>query len=88
MSTFRAYLAQLGPARLLFVLLCILVPLFSFLAQLRKRRRQHPASPPTGVDVVRRRLAEQAGRGIVGTLWSETVRAVSDAVRMAGSGLV
>ncbi|OCB84667.1 hypothetical protein A7U60_g8187 [Sanghuangporus baumii] len=87
-STFRAYLAQLGPSRLIFALLCILVPLFSFLARLRKRRRQHPSGLSTSVDAVRRQLAGQADRGIVGTIWTEVVRAVSDAVRMAGSGLV
>ncbi|KAL5504151.1 hypothetical protein ACEPAH_8224 [Sanghuangporus vaninii] len=87
-STFRAYLAQLGPSRLIFALLCILVPLFSFLARLRKRRRQRASGSSTSVDAVRRRLTGQADRGIVGTIWAEVVRAVSDAVRMAGSGLV
>ncbi|KAL5486052.1 hypothetical protein ACEPAI_7096 [Sanghuangporus weigelae] len=88
MSTFRAYLAQLGPSRLIFALLCILIPIFSFLTRLRKRRRQHPSGLSTSVDAVRRRLAGQSDRGIVGTIWAEVVRAVSDAMRMAGSGLV
>ena len=46
--------------------------------------------PASNADLVRRRLqvgGASEGR-IVGKMWGEIVRAIGDAVKMAGSGLV
>lgn len=88
-------------SQIVFGLLLMLVPLFSFIV---RRRRLHQsmllpllslpstgANPSAGVDDVRRRLARRAevrSSGMFGTVWRESVRALFDAVRMAGSGLV
>lgn len=98
-TTLRPYLSSYSASQIIFGLLFMLVPLFSFI--MRRRRRQSslpslPSSPgvsssSTGVDDVRRRLARRAemrSGGVLGTVWRESVRAVFDAVRMAGSGLV
>ncbi|EJD06523.1 uncharacterized protein FOMMEDRAFT_117370 [Fomitiporia mediterranea MF3/22] len=95
MSILKTYISQVGASRLLFALLCLLVPVFSFLVRLRNRRRSQKAITGThsgsSVDAVRRRLAGQVrggGGGLLGSLWVEMIRAVADAVRMAGGGLV
>lgn len=97
-ASLRPYLSSFSIHQIIFGLLLMLVPLFSFIM---RRRRLHQstllslpstgANPSAGVDDVRRRLARRAevrSSGMFGTVWRESVRALFDAVRMAGSGLV
>ncbi|KAJ7592979.1 hypothetical protein C8J56DRAFT_1161970 [Mycena floridula] len=67
------------------LLLVVVVPVLSFLIRLRRRRRllALPAIPANTSELVRKRL-----EGAKTSLWTEAVRVVWDAVRMAGSGLV
>jgi hypothetical protein len=49
------------------------------------------SSSKSVVDEVKRRLTvgrEQRSAGLLGGLWNETKRAISDTVQMAGQGLV
>ncbi len=46
------------------------------------------AARTKAVEDVRRRLSGVQGRGLLGTLWDEAVRAVRDTVAMGGRGLV
>lgn len=68
-------------------------PLVSFL--IRKRRRAArivgagagTGSAITNAELVRRRLGGVEA-GLLGRVWGEVIRAVTDTVKMAGSGLV
>jgi len=74
------------------MLLFVLIPLLSWALRIRHRRRKVAAAvmTPSNVDLVRRRLqvASASDANIVTRLWRESLRAVVDTVKMAGSGLV
>ncbi|KAF8896160.1 hypothetical protein BD779DRAFT_1433639 [Infundibulicybe gibba] len=86
-----ALVQHLGTPRVGVILLCILVPLLSFILRLRHVRRR-PAGLAQGggvdVDAVRRRLVAAREGGVLGKIWGELTRSVIDTVRMGGSGLV
>lgn len=54
----------------------------------RQRRGIGTGSGIGAADVVRRRLANGQRQTIIGRIWAEIVKAVSDTVRMGGGGLV
>lgn len=72
-------------------LLFVVFPFVSFIIRARHRRRKALMNGGSGVtnnvEVIRRRL-QGAQAGFLGRAWGEVVRAVSDTVKMAGSGLV
>ncbi|TFK20718.1 hypothetical protein FA15DRAFT_599241 [Coprinopsis marcescibilis] len=78
-----------------FFILFVLFPLVSWVFRIRSRRRKIATTPylsnsPSNVDLVRRRLhaAGSNDANIITRLWRETLSAVVDTVKMAGSGLV
>ncbi|KAH8117935.1 hypothetical protein DFH11DRAFT_1808463 [Phellopilus nigrolimitatus] len=88
-TSLRPYFTSLSASHLVFALLFVFVPLVSFVLR-RRRRASAIASPSSPADEVRRRLQRSGEQraGVLGALWGEVVRAVADAVRMAGGGLV
>lgn len=70
-----------------FLILGIIFPMVSMIVRLRRR----PASGSVKtVDAVRKRLQAVNGAeaGVLGRMWSEAMRVITDTVRMGGSGLV
>jgi hypothetical protein len=71
-------------------LLFVVFPFISFIIRARHRRRKaltNGSGITNNVEVVRRRL-QGAEAGLLGRVWGEVVRVVSDTAKMAGSGLV
>ena len=81
-------------------LLCVVLPSLAVLVRFFRRRHKASiagaelgaggaAARKKAVEDVRRRLSGvQGGRGLLGAVWDETVRAVWDTVVMGGRGLV
>ncbi|THH04525.1 hypothetical protein EW145_g5457 [Phellinidium pouzarii] len=89
-ASLRPLFSRISASQFVFALLFVLVPILSFLLR-RRRRRMAGAASDTGVDEVRRRLALRVSEpraGVLGAMWWGLARAVADAVRMAGGGLV
>ena len=95
-SYIRTYFTN---SRLIFAALFLLVPLFSFILRVRKRKNTRTFTAATSssasvvrgtsVEEVRRRLgSSESGGNVLSIAWRELMRAVVDAARMAGGGLV
>ncbi|KAI0789856.1 hypothetical protein C8Q75DRAFT_717497 [Abortiporus biennis] len=75
-----------------FVLFFLIFPLISFCFRLRQRRITQSGGGGAAEEVRRKlkgvRTGALEGKGIVGKIWEEAVRAVTDTVKMGGRGLV
>ncbi|EMD33985.1 hypothetical protein CERSUDRAFT_159355 [Gelatoporia subvermispora B] len=93
-QSFEGWLRSVPGARFTaFLIFAVVVPLLSFAFRVRRRRLTPggAAVPGSTAAEVRRRLRASGATGtggIVSRLWQETLRAVSDTVRMGGRGLV
>ncbi|KAI5122928.1 hypothetical protein M0805_007606 [Coniferiporia weirii] len=90
-TSLRPLFARLSSSQIVFAVLFVLVPVLSFVLRRRRRRMAGAELAGTGADEVRRRLAlrpDGSRVGMLSVVWWELSRAVADAVRMAGSGLV
>jgi hypothetical protein len=103
LSTFTLLKASLTPyfqsnKFALFTVLAVLVPIFSFVMQVRRRRVQGSGAATlqagngqtATVDLVRQRLLNpgSGNNGILRAAWTEIIRVIGDTIRMGGSGLV
>lgn len=71
-----------------FLIVAIVFPIVSMVVRMRHRRMGgHTANT---ADMVRKRLQAVNGAeaGILGRVWSEVMRVVTDTIKMGGSGLV
>lgn len=86
-TTLLPFIQRFGYSRFLLALLCVVIPVLSFITRSLKGQRSRPEHAARAV-LLRQGLGGQHQTGILGVVWREVVRSVGDAIRMAGSGLV